>query len=216
MLQYYILDTETTGLKAGYHEINQIAIIRVATEEEFTAKIRCRFPNRASPQALEIQGVTKQSLILGEDPEPVVDRIDQFFEQDGKTSEHRCIVAHNESFDRRFCHALWDDVGKVFKAHLWMCTKKFSQAYTKKNGIEKVAALQSEANVLTKRGVSYSLDNLMIGFELPIRGKSHTAIGDSRNTVTLFRHLMDQNLDYVRIIRREPHKEERKELNYDF
>jgi len=209
-LEYYVLDTETTGLKAGYHEVNQIALIRVATGEEFVEKLVCQHPYRASQQALDIQKTARADLVTGTFPLRVIEEVDAFLQKDGKTREHRCIVAHNESFDRKFCHALWDEYNKEFKANLWLCTKKLAQAYTKKNGIQKVAAMQRDANVqLGKSGISYSLDNLMIGFGLTPVGTSHSAIGDSRNTVILFNHLMDQKLDYVRIIKREPHQQDK-------
>jgi hypothetical protein len=98
-----------------------------------------------------------------------------------------------------------------------MCTKKLAQTYTKKNGIQKVASAQQDHGIqLGKTGISYSLDNLMIGFGLTPVGKSHSAIGDSQNTVILFNYLMNQGLDYVRVIKRAPHREERKELDYEF
>lgn len=65
MIAYYILDTETTGLKAGYHEINQISVIRTSDGFQKTLNIAVDHPERASKEALDIQGKTRWDLKEG-------------------------------------------------------------------------------------------------------------------------------------------------------
>ena len=58
-IQYYIIDTETTGLKAGYHEMTEIGIIRCTDRVQLWRQIKCINPERASFDALAI---TKKTL----------------------------------------------------------------------------------------------------------------------------------------------------------
>jgi len=131
-IHYYVIDTETTGLKASFQEIIQISTIRCNDRFQKTINIKADYPGRASKQALEIQGKTIYDLAEGIDKTLAVKQMEEFFEQDGKTSEHRCIVAHNAPFDRRFLHALWLSVGKKFPADLWLCTRTFTGKWAKK------------------------------------------------------------------------------------
>ena len=64
-------------------------------------------------------GAQKKKAILKAE---VVQRCEKFFSEDGATPAHRCIVAHNAPFDRKFLHALWGQVGKEFPANLWLDT----------------------------------------------------------------------------------------------
>ena len=200
MINYYILDVETTGLKAGYHEINQISVIRVSDGFQKTANIAVSFPNRASPEALRIQKRAKHELSQGVPQEDVVAELDAFFEEDGLTAAHRCIVGHNVSFDRRFCHAMWAFCGKEFKADLWLCTKSFTQRWGKKIGPEKIAAIQGTPKA------KYGLDMCLLAAGIPAKFGAHSATIDTQNTLSLFQFLMDKQLDYVSIIKRLPHK----------
>ena len=62
MILYYVLDTETTGLKSGYHEVNQISIIRLDDDEQITIDIAVDHPERAAYQALQVQGKTLKEV----------------------------------------------------------------------------------------------------------------------------------------------------------
>ncbi|NJO18581.1 MAG: hypothetical protein HC877_23490 [Thioploca sp.] len=73
MIKYYVLDVETTGLKAGYHEINQISVLRESDNKLISYDIRVDYPERVNYQALEIQGKTKQDLYKGEDKKYIKD-----------------------------------------------------------------------------------------------------------------------------------------------
>jgi DNA polymerase III epsilon subunit-like protein len=207
-ISFYLLDTETTGLKTGFHEINQISLIRVADGMQRTVNVAVVYPDRATPEALRIQKKSKYDLKKGVTKEAAVSMVDRFLEEDKQTPAHRCIVAHNASFDRRFCHALWDSVMKPFTADLWLCTMAFSKRYAKKVGFEKIA----EAQGLDKP--KFGLAELMGGFGLPSKFGAHSAAIDTQNTLTLFNFLMEQKLDYVSLIKRHPHKKTQ-EVYYD-
>ena len=58
-IHYYVIDTETTGLKSNYHEMTEIGIIRCSDRVQLWRQIKCFYPERASLDALEI---TKKKL----------------------------------------------------------------------------------------------------------------------------------------------------------
>jgi DNA polymerase III epsilon subunit-like protein len=106
-LIFYVIDTETTGLKADFHEMTEVGIIRATDRVQLWKQIRCEYPERANFDALAITKKTLADLANGVDRQTVVDHCEQFFAQDQATPAHRCIVAHNAPFDRKFLHALW-------------------------------------------------------------------------------------------------------------
>ncbi len=144
---YYILDTETCGLSVDVHEINQISVMRVSDAEQVSLQIAVAHPNVYNAQALEVQGITPKDLREGIPIEEAIESINLFLAEDGKTKAHRCIVAHNAPFDRKFVHRAWDRAGKEFPADLWMCTQSFGKRYVKKFGGDKIAKAQYDAGI---------------------------------------------------------------------
>ena len=136
-LQFYLIDTETSGLADKIHEVVQISIIRCSDRHQLSKYIKAEHPETASEEALRITGKTHADLLKGDSKESVVELCDNFFAQDGTTPEHRCIVGHNiQRFDCRFLQALWTKCNKEFPANLWLDTIPFTKAYAKKFGIE--------------------------------------------------------------------------------
>ena len=136
-LKYYVIDTETTGLKPGWHEITQISIIRCEDRHQLSEFIRAQYPKRASKEALAITGKIEADLRYGKDRITVVEAVDNFLRSDGLTDEHRCMIAHNAAFDKNFCHELWKSVGKTFPAICWLDTKVLAKNWAFKLGLEK-------------------------------------------------------------------------------
>lgn len=191
-LNYYFLDVETTGLKAGWHEISQISIIRHSDRNQISKYIKVRNPSRTSPEALAATGRTMDDLRKGISKEEAVDACHKFLLSDGQTEEHRCIVGHNISCDKRFCHATWEEVGKVFPALLWLDTMACSKHYlTRQMGLEKP---------------SVKLDACMDHFGLTKRGDAHNAIVDTQHNFILYEHLKKVGFDFLPYIKRLPHE----------
>lgn len=190
-LKYYIIDTETTGLSAGYHEMIEISIIRAEDRNQISKIIKAEFPQRASPEALKITGRTVQDLKRGESKELVIEAVERFLSQDNSSPEHRVFVAHNAPFDKRFCHALWSSVGKIFPAVCWLDTKNLVK------------------DVLVKRGVSKPKNLTLKGSIEQIGAKAyegeHNAVVDSRNCYVLWKKAIDSNINYLPHIKRDPH-----------
>lgn len=196
-LQYYVIDTETTGLKADYNEMTEIGIIRCTDRVQLWRQIKCIYPERANFDALAITKKTMADLERGYDREAVVAECEKFFTEDTLTPAHRCIVAHNAAFDRRFLHALWASVGKEFPAHLWLDTIALTKEFLKN-------ADTSTLNIAkTATGkVSTQLHACCDIVGIKKISEAHNAKVDSRNTYLLHRSLMEEkkvdHLPYIK------------------
>lgn len=190
-LNFYVVDTETTGLRSGYHEVNEISIIRCADKVQLTEFIKCEYPERASFDALSITNKTLYDLERGKSKEEVVSRIDKFLNEDNLTSAHRCFIAHNYAFDKKFIHALYEQVGKKFPVDLWLCTMALTKQYAKQMGIPK-----------PKVNLQAACD--MVGIKK--FANAHTSKIDSRNTYLLHQDLIEnKKLDYLPLIKTAVH-----------
>ena len=197
-LIYYILDLETTGLKPNYNEIIELSIIRYSDRVQLTRQVKAEFPKRASYDALQICNKTLEDLYIGIPKLQAVADVEDFFGRDKRNSSARCIVGHNISFDRRFLHALWESHNKNFAAGHYLDTKDLSKRFLKSKGIEKPAL---------------KLGDCLDHFGLKKFANSHTAKSDTRATYTLFKHLMDQKIDYLDLIKSHPHRVIKEDLN---
>lgn len=192
-LEYYIVDTETTGLKCGHHEMTEIGIIRAKDRVQLWKQIRCDYPERASFDALAITKKTLADLSNGFDKEQVVEECEKFFSQDGLTPQHRCIVGHNIfSFDKRFLFALWESVGKTFPAALWLDTIPMFKKYAKDIGLVKP---------------KYNLHAACDHTGVKKISEAHNAKVDSRNSYLLWKNLVDEKkVDYLPFIKTAVHE----------
>jgi DNA polymerase III epsilon subunit-like protein len=221
-INYFILDTETTGLSSEINEINQISVMRVSDKTQITLQIKVKHPHVYSPQALEVQGITPDDLKKGITIEEAVELVEAFLKEDGQTQAHRCIIAHNAPFDRKFVHRAWDSVGKEFPADLWLCTQSFSKRHVQKhrNG-EKIAKAQVDNGIDIKRDKygalkpKFGLNNFMVGNGLVPKVGAHSAEVDVQNTYDLYHWLMSSNTEYVSLISRVPHKDAVSQDNLD-
>src|ERR1035437_3500109 len=178
-LQYYCCDTETTGLKSGYNEMTEVGIIRCTDRVQLWRNIRCEYPERANFDALAITKKTLADLEKGHDKNDVVIECEKFFSEDGLTPAHRCIVAHNAPFDRKFLHALWESCGKEFPAHLWLDTISLTKQFIKTTGLDEDA----KRNGLPKLKVNLHAACDLVGIKK--FADAHNAKVDSRNTYLL-------------------------------
>lgn len=196
-LQFYVIDTETTGLKANYHELTEIGIIRYTDRKLLWRNIRCRYPERANFDALAITNKTLLDLQQGYEAEEVVSQCEKFFNEDGLTPAHRCIICHNVAFDRKFLHAFWQQQGKVFPANLWLDTLSLMKEYVKKAGLIKPKLnLQASCELL---GIKKSAG-------------IHNAKSDSKNTYLLHQALIQEHkIDYLPLIKTAVHSFEEEE-----
>ena len=191
-LDFYILDTETTGLKAGgYHEIHEISIIRLKDKMQFSSDILCSYPKRANFDALKLTSKSINDLsTVGKTRLHVVSTINEMLETDGNIPNGRVIIAHNSAFDRRFVQSLWKQCNKNFPAHLWLDTLKMMRQYAKSQNWGKVSlGLENACNILNIK-----------------TGNAHTAKHDTRMTYHLYNKLVNEfGVDYLPYIENHPH-----------
>jgi DNA polymerase-3 subunit epsilon len=186
-LQYFIIDIESTGLSSSYHEVNEISIIRCSTKVQLTEFIKCDYPERANIDALRITNKTLADLEQGNTKEYVIDKMNKFLNEDELTPAHRCFIAHNAPFDRRFLHALYEKVGKKCPVDLWLCSMALTKAYAKQIGLIK-----------PKVNLNAAMD--IVGIK-KFAG-AHASQVDSRNTYLLHRDLVEnKKVDYLPFIK---------------
>ena len=147
--------------------------------------MKAQFPERAHKIALDKTGRTLSDILVGDSKESMIESCNEFLKEDGKTAAHRCMVAHNAPFDKRFCHATWADIGQLFPADNWMCTMKYSRAWARKIG-----AASENPQLHT-----------VLGFHniKPLPG-IHDAGSDARNTYLFWKKGMEEGIDHLQAI----------------
>lgn len=190
-LKFYVLDSETTGLRHSWHSITEIGIIRCTDKVQLWHQIICEHPERSSVDALAITKKTLEDLKHGITKEQAVAECEKFFNEDDSTPAGRCIIGHNVAFDRRFLHALWESCGKSFPANLWLDTIALTKDFAKKQGIIKPKVnLHAACDLVGVNKIA----------------TAHTAKHDSRNTYLLYKKLTEEkNIDYLPFIKTAAH-----------
>lgn len=190
-LDYYVIDVETTGLKAFWHEISELSVIRVKDKVQLSKDVKCSYPKRANLDSLRITNKSLSDLLLGDTKLTVVNTVNTLFEQDGNTPDGRVIVAYNGAFDRRMLHALWHECGKIFPANLWLDPLQMMRAYAKSQNMGKVSL-----------GLSNACD--LMGIK---KFAAHKAKGDTRRTYLLYDKLVNEiGMNHLSYIKTERHK----------
>lgn len=190
-IQYYILDTETTGT-GNQHEVIEISIIRCSDKVQITRFIKAEFPERASLDALAVNNKSLEDLKNGISKEEAIEEVEKFLNLDNSSPEFRCIVAHNASFDQRFLHNMWAKCGKSFPANMFLDTMQLTRLAAKKMGIIKPKVNLAAACEM---------------FQIKKTGQLHSSKADTRATFFLWKKLTeDLNIDYIQYIKNVPHK----------
>lgn len=191
-INYYVLDTETTGMKVGWNEITQISIIRCTDRRQLNKYIKALFPKRVHKMALVKTGRTYADLLKGETKGEVVEFCNKFFEEDGCDPEERCIIGHNIiGFDKGFLHELWAGEGQVFPAALWLDTMRWINDWKVKKGLTS-----------KKSNLNWSLEALGI----TPRPGSHNAVVDTQNNYILWDRLKKEGVPAIPHMKRFAHK----------
>lgn len=198
-IQYYIIDTETTGFSEKLHEINEFSIIRCKDKVNLFKKVKCDHPESASLDALRITRKTMEDLNFGISKSEACDIINRFLEMDNTNANARCIVGHNVSFDRKFLFSMYEECGKIFPANLWMDTVALTRFMYKK------------ANIPSKGKLK--LADACDFMKVKKINDAHQAKVDSKNTYLLWKNLMDSNINYIDFIKNVKQKSDEQ---YDF
>lgn len=122
------VDVETTGRRAGHHEIIQIAVLPLNDDirpmegvRPFYTTVRPLFPERADPQSTKVHNINIADLVLHA-PEPgrVIDLLQEWWQKlDLPVSKCLIPLAHNWAFESGFLKAwLGIDLScQIFHSH---------------------------------------------------------------------------------------------------
>jgi len=192
-MQKYVLDTETSGLKPGFHEITEISILRCEDLEQRVWKLNIHHPERFSKEAIMVTGQNVNSILKrGIYLEDSMDDINDFLKEDNNDADGRVIIAHNGCFDRRQIEHNWGMHKKTFPANYWLDTKEMARKYIRKD-----LKLQGRQSVALGR----LLDFLKIK---NIEANAHSAEVDVRNTFRLWKYLEARGISNIEFTKLSP------------
>ena len=167
---YAILDIETTGGKYNEEGITEIAIYKFDGHQivdQFASLVN---PERSiQPFVVNLTGINNKMLINAPKFYEVAKRIIEI-------TEGCTIVAHNAQFDNRILRTEFDRLGYNFEKPT-LCTVDL-------------------AKKLIPGLPSYSLGKLVRSLGIPITDR-HRAQGDAKATVTLFKMLLEKDVDKI-------------------
>lgn len=195
-IQYYVVDTETTGLSSKIHEINEFSIIRCKDKVNLFSEVKCERPESASIDALRITNKTPYDLLKGIQKKEACNLINKFLNEDKTNPNARCIIGHNIAFDRKFLFSMFEECDMIFPANLWLDTIDLTRNKMKENNLE------TKGKLKLAQACSYMNVKKVTG--------EHQAKADSRNTYFLWKSFDSKN--YLKYIKNVPHKEETNEL----
>lgn len=187
-MKYYVIDTETTGLKAGYHEVTEISIIRCADLVQKTWNIKIKYPKRVSPQALAATGNTIEELLgRGKYIEEVAEAVEKFLQEDGAKPDERVMIAHNATFDQKMMEAEFALLGKPFPANMWECTMQMSRKFLKQKNPSVSRPKVNQRECITQFGIKSE-------------AKDHASETDARNCYRIRDFLLKNGINELEFI----------------
>lgn len=173
------IDVETTGKKAGVHEIVEISIIlhdeQFKPLEKFESRIRPMRPELVSPEALIVNGLKMYEL--QEAPTPAQVR-NAFLQWHSEVADSKTIfpLGHNYGFDKGFLEKFF---GQFYEDYFYY---KNRDTFTLAQALKDCGLLNLDQ--------SLSLENLCDHFNVPL--KAHTAHGDAIAALILYRKLIKE------------------------
>jgi len=196
--QVCVIDTETTGLEPGWHDIVQVCILPLDSNFEprqdvipFYLNLKPDSPERADPEALKINGLKLAELaIKGIDTEKAKDLLDAWIEKLDlpytKYGNRKRIIplGQNYSFDLGFMKA-WlgvDRYGELFDYH-------YRDTMPAALYLNDRAAMHAESVPFPKVNLRYLASTLKIPYE-----RKHDALEDCRVTAIVYKRMVEQGL----------------------
>lgn len=173
------IDTETTGLDLMQHEIIEIGMLQVDVDKNFNhssmkcyeAKIKPEYIRRASPQALKVNGYTKQKWSKTVPRIVVANQIAEWVQNSNY------VVGQNLVFDYNFINQFFDRLQTFERPRFprYFDTKHMADKLVKEGKLKRTA-----------------LDYLCENYNIPTIGRAHTALVDVMRTFELFKKLKEE------------------------
>ncbi len=188
MSKHLFLDTETTGLRPGLHDIIQLAAILEVDGKvvgEFSEYLAPMNPASISSKALEVNGITKEQLETFPPAKDILNKFIKFLAPyvPKSSNDDRFIIAgQNPNFDKGFLEALFTRNGYKIEGF----NKLFSY---------QVIDLLSLNVLLRNKGYIPLDSNIKLATMADYYGvvveKHHDAYEDVKATYTIFKKIMD-------------------------
>lgn len=197
------LDTETTGLRAGYHEMIQIALVPLGMDfepdkhfEPFTVLIKPDHPNRMDSTAMRINGLREKCQEFGLDKEVAADLFMKWFDslnlaKTMKEPFHKLLMplCTNWKFDGSFIED-WLGLDDNHKAYMH---DYFDYHVRDLAGavlyINDVAHMHGEAIPFPKQNLGYICEKLKVDHP-----NKHDALGDAMAVVECYKRIIRMKL----------------------
>jgi DNA polymerase III epsilon subunit-like protein len=196
--QLCVIDCETTGLEAGWHDLIQICILPLDSNilprkdvMPFYIEIIPEHPHRADPEAMKINRL--DFAIIGQrghDSEKAKDLLEEWIEKLGlpytKYGNRKKIIplGQNYAFDRSFIMEWLGPERYNEYFHIW-CRDTMIAA----NYLNDRAAMHGEKTPYPKVNLSYLASTLKVPME-----RAHDALSDCVATAEIYRRLLQQGL----------------------
>ena len=176
-----IIDTETTGLRSGCHELIEVAAIRIDrdTREERVFRFRPMHPDRADPRALEINGWSRDRW--SRLPHPLSPRGLEGYTDLLDMCQRCYIIGHNVGFDLEFLRAHLQIHGVGRRA------KRAREALTRPKIRGEIDTIPIAWMALGGSLDRLSLDHIRERYPEISRGPAHTAMADALTVENLIR-----------------------------
>lgn len=173
-----VLDTETGGFDPDCDAILEVALVGVTTGASMCVDV-ADLHGYLAPEALRINGFTRERVRNGLTPQEATVAIERFLEQEKAETGHAPgIVCHNTAFDSAFLRRLYrladEPIPKCFTYRM-KCTQTLLWA------LQAGDAVPAEVS---------SLANACEYFKIEDQLMFHSALGDARRTVKLLDVLM--------------------------
>lgn len=135
------VDTETTGLKAGAHQVIEIGAM-TGDGAEFVALIKLERGAEVSPDAMRVNGIDLRGREWRESAVSLRDALDAFVRW---LPTGAVLIAHNAAFDRRMLEADALRAGVTWPDVEWFCTKTWADELRKRG---ELATIDSKLHTL--------------------------------------------------------------------
>lgn len=188
------IDTETSGLVAGYNDIIEVAIVplgadlkpsRVVTPFVTLLRPKDRYPDSWTEEAQRVNGISREELAIhGVEPFKAADRFEEWVQRLG-LGPHKKVapLAFNWPFDSGFVRD-------------WLCPKTYDMWiwHRYRDVMPLVLALNDKAE-WSGRDCPFpqtSLQDVRARLKIP-ECSAHRALGDALVTIEVYRELMERD-----------------------
>lgn len=193
------IDTETTGLRAGYHDIIELALLPLQPNLEvnteipaFTMTIQPEKWEHINPRAMKVNKISKTELLRSPPKIDVLHLFDIWFNEQITERGYRQIqvLAQNWAFDYSFLNAFFgyyepSNPGQAVMDDYLNLRTGVRDTKSSAKYINDLAELNGLPIAFAKTGLAYLCSQLNIQ-----REQAHRALGDCRDTATVYKKLM--------------------------